>query len=389
MTEKRPAKSRSSLPVAKPSRLRPAIARLIPDSSTDNGGLVPVRSRHPDPLISPGALFGRRYQIESKIGSGGMGVVFGAIELATGAEVAIKVLGPEAASPQNVRRFRREGQTAAAVKNRHCCQVLGVGVDRGAPYIVMERLRGETLRRRLTDEGALEAADAVVIMLQMLEGLSAAHAVGVLHRDVKPGNVFLTSARGAPPSIKIIDFGLAKILPPTDPPAPDSMPLEEVSSITNTDVVPGTPMYLAPEQINGDRDLDERVDVWASGLTFYEMLINKRAFSGPTYVALAKNIVLTTLPALSALRSDLPPGFDRLLARALAKRREERFPTAAAFREALLSEWALFRAAGVARGAELRNFRGEAQTLPFIPEAEVEEPTEVDVDIHFDPDDPG
>jgi len=128
------------------------------------------------------------------------------------------------------------------------------------------------------------------------------------------------------------------------------------------------------------------VDVWAAGLTFYEMLLNKRAFSGSTYIALAKNIVLTTLPAVSSLRSDLPPGFDRLLARALAKRRDQRFPTASAFREALLSEWALFRAAGVARGEELRNFRGEAKTLPFVPEDELDEPTEVDVDILFDPD---
>jgi hypothetical protein len=117
------------------------------------------------------------------------------------------------------------------------------------------------------------------------------------------------------------------------------------------------------------------------------MLLNQRAFSGSTYIALARSIVLSTLPAVSTLRTDLPPGFDRLLARALAKRRDDRFPTAAAFRDALLAEWSLFRAAGVARGQEVRAFRGQADTLPRLDEVEVEEPTEINVHVDFDPED--
>ena len=382
MNEKRPAKSRSVPP---PSR-RPRIRLAQPASASGPLERAPslrgLRAR-PSAVIAPGTILGRRYQLHSKIGAGGMGVVYGAIEMSTGEEVAIKVLSSEAATPQNVRRFRREAHTAAAVKNRYCCQVLGAGVDAGAPYIVMERLEGETLRRRLQDDGALSAADAVSIMLQILEGLSAAHAVGVLHRDIKPGNIFLTTGRGAPPTIKIIDFGLAKLLLMTKWHLRTSMGQEDMSSITSTDVVPGTPMYLAPEQIGGDRDLDQRVDVWAAGLTFYEMLLNQRAFSGSTYVALAKSIVLSTLPAVSTLRSDLPPGFDRLLAQALAKRRDQRFPSASAFREALLDEWALFRTAAVARGQQLRKFRGKEKNVPAI--VEVEEPTEINVDILFDP----
>ena len=343
MTEKKPGNSGGSGSLSLP--------RLSPDSSANVHALAPVRRGRAEALLAPGALFGRRYRITSQIGAGGMGVVYGAVEVATNAEVAIKVLGASAVSPQNIRRFRREAQTAASVVHRRCCQVLGVGVDGGAPYIVMERLEGETLRRRLIETGPVSAADAVAIMLQMLEGLSAAHAAGVLHRDIKPGNIFVTTPRGAPPSIKIIDFGLAKLLPasawtgrgPTD----DE---EEVSAITTTDVVPGTPMYLAPEQINGQRDLDERVDVWAAGVTFYEMLLNRRAFSGSSYVALANDIVFKTLPAVSSLRSDVPASFDRLLARALAKHRDRRFASAGAFREALLAEWASFRAAGVIRG---------------------------------------
>ena len=142
----------------------------------------------------------------------------------------------------------------------------------------------------------------------------------------------------------------------------------------------------------------QRVDVWAAGLTFYEMLVNKRAFTGSTYVALAKSIVLSELPPMSELRSDIPPGFDRLLAKALAKRRDQRFPTAAAFRDALLEEWALFRAAGVARGQELR--KPPRPPEPAIDELEadgpdddtdeeteinIDEPTQINVDILFDP----
>lgn len=395
MTEKRPPVPRLA-PAPKAPHSRPKIARLNTGSSADAAEgpdffrVIPQRA---DPAMPPGTLFGRRFEIQFKIGSGGMGVVYSAIELATGNQVAIKVLSAAAATPQNVRRFRREGQTAAAVKNRRCCRILGVGVDGKAPYIVMERLEGETLRQRLQDTGPLSAADAVVVMLQMLEALTAAHAIGVVHRDIKPGNIFLISPRGAAPSIKIIDFGLAKILPST-PWRPPVLAPDEQTSITSTDVVPGTPMYLAPEQVNGDRDLDQRVDVWAAGLTFYEMLVNKRAFTGSTYVALAKSIVLSELPSMSELRSDIPPGFDRLLAKALAKRRDQRFPTAAAFRDALLEEWALFRAAGVARGQELR--KPPRPPEPAIDELEadepdeeteinIDEPTQINVAILFDP----
>ena len=377
MAAKRPEKSRSS---------RSVLPVLSLDSSANVQEVFGIRRDLPRGLLSPGTLFGRRYRIGERIGSGGMGVVYSANEVATNDEVAIKVLSASAASPANVRRFRREGQTAASVVHRRCCRVLGVGVDRGAAYIVMDRLEGETLRRRLNDSGPLSAADAVAVMMQLLEGLSAAHAVGVLHRDIKPGNIFLTTPRGVAPSIKIIDFGLAKLLPPTAWSAREEAPDEEQSAITTTDVVPGTPMYLAPEQINGERDLDERVDIWAAGLTFYEMLLNRRAFGGESYVALAHDIVLRALPSLSGQRPDLPVGFDALLARALAKHRERRFATATDFRDALLSEWAKFRTAGVARAAQMRNFRRPAQTLPTVAEPDLEEPTEINVRVDFEPD---
>lgn len=336
----------------------------------------------------PDAVIAGRYRLGSKIGAGGMGVVHAAVELDTGLEVAIKALNTRAFTTENLRRFRREAQTAASVKNRHLCAVHYLGVESGTPFIVMERLLGETLRRRLTDMGPTSPSDAVTIMIQLLEGLAAAHTAGVLHRDVKPANIFITTPRGESPFIKVIDFGLAKLIPTTEwKPRPDSPP-EELSAITTTDVIPGTPFYLAPEQVAGSRDLDGRVDVWAAGLTFYEMLTGQRAYDGPSYVALVSSILLRPIPALHTFRDDLPEGFDAVLAKAIAKNRDQRFSTAAAFRAALIAEWARFRTAGVVRGEQMRKYRPEAPTLPFVEDPpSAEDMTEVNVHVEFDPDD--
>ncbi len=333
------------------------------------------------------SIIAGRFRIRSQIGSGGMGIVYSASEIQTGRDVAIKALNATAFTTENVRRFRREAHTAASVKHRHLCEVYYLGVEGGTPFIVMERLRGETLAQRLKETGPLSASDAVSIMIQMLEGLSAAHSAGVLHRDIKPSNIFITAPRDAAPSVKIIDFGLAKLLPTSAwKPRPES-PLEELSAITTTDVIPGTPFYLAPEQIGGARDLDQRVDVWAAGLTFYEMLVGRRAYDAPSYVQLATSILLRSLPLLSSTRSDLPAGLDGVLNQALAKNRDHRFRSATAFRAALINEWALFRTACVARGEQLRKFRPEAATLPIFDEVGGEDVTQIDVHVEFDPDD--
>jgi serine/threonine-protein kinase len=230
----------------------------------------------------------------------------------------------------------------------------------------------------------------VAIMLQLLDGLSAAHAAGVLHRDVKPGNIFITSPRQAPPTIKIIDFGLAKVLPVSiRTPSVRSVRSEDYSTITTTDVIPGTPFYLAPEQVRGARDLDERVDVWAAGVTFYELLVGRRAYEGASYAAVATSILLHSLAPVSTLRADIPATFDEVVARAIAKDRDARFPTTAAFRAALVDVWARFRTEGLARGASLGKFRPEAKTIaPTDADNDIsgEDETEIDVRIEFDPD---
>ena len=326
------------------------------------------------------------------IGTGGMGVVYGATDDETGDDVALKALPVQGSTAMHLRRFRREAQIASSVKHRYVCEVKHLGVDRGRPFIVMERLHGETLRQRLRDSGALSAIDAVTMMLQILEGLSAAHAAGVLHRDVKPSNVFVTTPRGSVPAIKIIDFGLAKLLPRTVwKPRPEAPP-EELSAITTADVIPGTPSYLAPEQVaGGNTTLDERVDVWAAGLTFFEMLVGRRAFHSSSYAGLAADILLRALPSLSAVRDDVPVDFDRVLAKALAKDRSTRFRSATAFRTAVVEAWARFRIDAVARGERSKGLRKEGRVAPRRPAApeydvSAEDETQIDVDVVFDPD---
>lgn len=338
--------------------------------------------------MTRGDVIADRYEIGAKIGSGGMGVVHSAVEIATGREVAIKALSAGTFTTENLRRFRREARTAASVKHRHLCEVHYLGVAEGTPFIVMERLHGETLRRRLTAIGPTSASDAVTILLQLLEGLSAAHQAGVLHRDIKPANIFITTPRGDVPFIKVIDFGLAKLIPTTAWKPRPGAPPEELSAITTTNVVPGTPFYLAPEQIAGARDLDGRVDVWAAGLLFYEMLSGQRAYDAPSYATLVTSILMRRLPALESFRDDLPPGFETVLGNAVAKDRNERFPSALAFRKALIDEWARFRTAGVVRGEQLRKYRPPAVTVPMAEEDDgAGEMTDVNVHVEYDPGD--
>jgi serine/threonine-protein kinase len=213
----------------------------------------------------------------------------------------------------------------------------------------MERLHGETLRARLYEGGPMALGDAISVALQLTDGLATAHARGVLHRDVKPSNVFLISERGQAPFIKLIDFGLAKLLPTW---LRMSQP-EDMSAITETGVIPGTPHYLSPEQLDAPKNLDERADVWAAGLVLYEMLTGHRAFDAPNYHTLVTAIALQEPESIRVTRDDVPAPLEHIITRALAKQRARRYANAAAFRQALLECWARIRAEGIARGRQI------------------------------------
>ncbi len=297
----------------------------------------PPRTRLPRKRIESftGRVIAKRYRINSVIGAGGMGTVFAAIDLRTGAEVALKALGSVGSpDPIALKRLRREAETAISIQHNHVCHVHYLGVDHGTPFIVMERLHGTSLRDHLIAKGRLPIDVAVAIVSQLLEALAATHAAGVIHRDVKPGNVILLPSQrdDGLPNVKLIDFGLAKLFRPEDS--------DGNGPITGIDAVPGTLHRLAPEQLLGATDLDERVDVYAAGLVLFEMLAGERAFGGTCLQDVMHRIICEPHPPVSALRSDLPVGIDDVLTMALAKDRRRRFASATAFRRALES---LFR----------------------------------------------
>jgi len=263
-----------------------------------------------------------------------MGSVYEAVDLQTGMPVALKALQPGACDAIRLRRLRREAVTMTTVHSAHVCKVHYLGVERGTPFIVMERLYGETLRTRLAEGGALPAWEAIAIACQLLDALTATHAAGVVHRDVKPSNLFLTesgSNDGANvPHVKLIDFGLARVRAESSP-----LPQRE---ITPAEVVAGTLHYLAPEQLLGGGDVDERVDVYAAAVTVFEMLTGRRAYAG-TYAEVLHDICLNEPPLVTSLKPDLPDLLDDVMAMAMAKTRERRFASAHAFKRALLAAW--------------------------------------------------
>ncbi len=308
-----------------------------------------------------GCVVAKRYRIVRAIGAGGMGTVFEAVDLQTGCVVALKALTRVAGNTNGLKRLRREAETALAVRSDYVCQVHYLGVEQGTPFIVMERLHGEPLRARLSALGALPLADAFAIESQLLDALAATHATGVIHRDVKPSNVFMTSARGARPRLKLIDFGLAKVLQSNDDGS-----FARTAHITSPDIIPGTLNYLAPEQLLGT-PVDQRVDVYAAGLALYEMLSGERAYAGDSLDVLVRRIIFEAPPRVTQLRDDLPDAIDDVLAMALAKDPERRFHSAGAFRRALV-------AICEQDPDSLRrpvSFRGEAATLVDLEEVEV------------------
>jgi len=272
-----------------------------------------------------GRVLDGRYRIIAAIGQGGMGTVYEAEDLGSRGRVAIKVLKPEhAEKPEAVTRLRHEAQVAGGLRHENICAVYDVGqLEDGSPYVVMERLHGETLAARLVRVGPVGVSEMVEVMLQVLEGLRAAHARRILHRDMKPDNIFLSEGGGRLLA-KVVDFGISK-----------GMGDEKAHHLTRTGMVMGTPYYMAPEQAMGERDLDVRVDVWGAGVALYEGLTGVRPFVAKNYNALLVQILTATPRPVDELRRDLPAGLADVVRFSLEKRREKRYASVTELRSAL------------------------------------------------------
>jgi eukaryotic-like serine/threonine-protein kinase len=314
----------------------PAVAAPPPEPSP------PARkaAHHSPPSTPPqrqqqrdlfGKTIGGKYVVRSVLGEGGMGTVFEAEHITIGRSVAVKVLHPNQARKKDaVRRFHQEARAAGAIGHPNICEVYDLGtLDDGSPYLVMEKLTGETLADRIAAEGGLPFDDVIDILVQVLSGLVAAHEKGIVHRDIKPENVFLTKRVGCPPLCKLLDFGVSKVIGSLIGGKDDDLEL------TRTGMVMGTPYYMSPEQARGDRNLDARVDLYACGVILYEALTGRRPFTAANYNALLLQILSTKPKAAREFRPALPAGFDAVLDKAMARSRDDRYRSAAEFQRDL------------------------------------------------------
>src|SRR5215472_4108076 len=267
--------------------------------------------------IPAGARLGP-YQILATIGAGGMGEVYRARDTRLDRDVAIKVL-PEhlARTPGAPSRFERESKAVAALSHPNILAIFDVGADQGISFAVTELLEGETLHKRL-EEGAIPWRQAAKEGVAVAEGLAAAHAKGVIHRDLKPHNIFLTSDG----RVKILDFGLARLKPSDSPQDQTSIPTE-----TDAGIVMGTAGYMSPEQVRGDR-ADAPSDIFSFGCVLYEMLAGRRAFRRETAAQTMAAILDAEPPALADGEAQIPGDLERVVAHCLEKHPRQRFQSA-------------------------------------------------------------
>ncbi|RYZ58278.1 MAG: serine/threonine protein kinase, partial [Proteobacteria bacterium] len=268
-----------------------------------------------------------RYLVSGPIGRGGMGTVFEGEHVELGRPVAIKVLSPEQAKKRNAtQRFQVEARTAGAIGHPNICEVYDMGMlPDGCPYLVMERLSGNTLQAKLGLEKKLSIPEAIDILRGVLAGLAAAHEKNVVHRDIKPENIFLCT--DPVQEVKLVDFGVAKIYG-------DDAEDSELN-LTRTGMVMGTPYYMSSEQARGQRNLDARVDVYAAGVVLYECLAGVRPYVAPNYNALLVKIIGQDAPPLSGFRPDVSPELERIVQKSMMRSRKQRFQSALDFRDAL------------------------------------------------------
>jgi serine/threonine protein kinase len=290
-------------------------------------GDIPIAGSIPiDPLI--GRTLDEKYRLVERLGTGGMGTVYRATHLLIDRPVAIKVLNPRFVEDEEAQaRFRREARAAGRLQHSNAVAVTDFGsTSDGFVYIVMELLEGRTLRDLLAREAPLDTARAVSIMLQTAAAVAAAHEAGIIHRDLKPANIFIVQRKDAPPFVKVLDFGIAKLA--------DSLDDDDPKTLTAVGVMIGTPKYMSPEQCDGG-PLTPASDVYSLGIILYEMLTGTTPFTGTSPLAIAlKHSREEPRPPREWVVT-IPPAIEALVLGALEKNPEDRPQNAAEFRRVL------------------------------------------------------
>jgi serine/threonine-protein kinase len=277
--------------------------------------------------VAMGDVLAGKYRVDRILGMGGMGVVVAAHHIQLDDKVAIKFMLPEAlGNPEAVARFLREARAAVRIKSEHVARVSDVGtLETGAPYMVMEYLEGRDLSQWLRDNGALPVGQAVELLLQACEALAEAHMLGIVHRDLKPANLFVIHRPDGSLGVKVLDFGISKMVGSTG----------SGTDMTRTSATMGSPLYMSPEQLQSSRDVDARSDIWSLGVILYELLTNQAPFNGETLPQVLMQIMQAPTPPLRDKRHDAPQGLEAVLFKCLAKDRAQRFQSVHAMAVAL------------------------------------------------------
>jgi serine/threonine-protein kinase len=279
-----------------------------------------------------GIVVAGKYRIGRVLGQGGMGIVYEAENVVLGRKVALKRLKDAALHDAAlVTRFLQEARAAAAIGHDHIVDILDVVTDEaGVVYIVMELLTGESLATRLAADRRLSPDFAVEVIAQMLEALAAAHDRGIIHRDLKPENLWLETKPEAKPFVKLLDFGISKVV--------DLKLRVSTDKLTETGMMMGTAHYMSPEQARGSASVDHRTDLWSAGALLYECLSGRTPFQESNYNAMIGKLLTEDPPDLAALAPEVPEHVIAVVRRALSKDPNRRFQTAGEMRAALLAE---------------------------------------------------
>ena len=301
-------------------------------SDLGEGDTVAFPLRHGAPKgdnvykVGPGVIIARKYRVERVIGRGGMGIVVEARHRDLDARVAIKLLLPDFMSfTEAAERFMREARAVAGLQSQHVARVLDWGaLESGEPYIVMDYLDGEDLARRIR-AGPYVIGDAIDHVVQACDALAEAHARGIVHRDLKPANLFLTARPDGAPLVKLLDFGVSKIL---------GEGTGDVA-LTQTTMILGSALYMSPEQMRSAKDVDHRTDIYALGVCLFEMIGGKPPYVADSFPELCAMIYTAPPTPLWELRPEVPEGLVDVIERCLARKPADRYPSVAELVQAL------------------------------------------------------
>lgn len=271
-----------------------------------------------DLRINPGDILARKYRVDRVLGKGGMGIVVAAVHVDLGHQVALKMMLPDREhSSENHERFLREARASVRLKSQHVARVLDVGTDEhDLPFIAMEYLEGKDLHETLKKQGPLSIEEATEYVLQTCEAVGEAHAAGIVHRDLKPANMFLTQDVSGAPCIKVLDFGISKLL-------------DSELALTQEAQSLGSPLYMSPEALGSAKNVDARTDIWALGIILFQLVAKRTPFHAPTMAQLCTRILTDTPTPLSEYRQDVPAGFEAVIHKCLQRERDARYTNVA------------------------------------------------------------